>query len=155
MAINFARSGDRFGTDVLSSIPKQFVASRWVGGAAGVPAAGQLAKQDTTATFNDGVVQCVASDTPAYLVKSVNSASTLATGTLTVTKLSKGVQYVMECANTATLGHSVQANGTPGTIPIEGILRDQVKDVAAGSGFGVIVSIPTGAAPYLITVEAS
>ncbi len=155
MAITFGRSGDRFGPDTLSTIPKQFVAARWVGAAAGVPAAGMLCKQDTTATFNDGVVQCVASDVPAYLITSVNSESTLATGTLSVRKLTKLVQVVMECANTATLGHSVQANGTVGTIPIEGQLRDQVKDVAAGSGFGVIVSIPTGAAPYLITVEAT
>lgn len=153
MAITFARSGDRWGPNASSVVPKQFVASRWIGGAAGVPAVGQLVKQDTTTGFPDGVVQCVASDVPYGMVLSINSSD----GILSVLKFIKTFSVVFEAASgvTAVLGHQIQANGspTPGTIPIDGVLRDAVKDVAS-AGIGTIVAVPTsGSAPYLIVVE--
>src|SRR5437588_5829911 len=121
MAISFSRSGDRFALRAGSSIPKTYATARYA-----TPKEGHLVKQDTTSGFNDGVVQCVASDVPYGRVLSVNSGD----GTLTVLKFQKVVAEVMETATgvTAVLGHQVQANGSAGTIPIDGVLRDQVKD---------------------------
>ncbi len=149
MAISFGRSGDRWNLQ-QSAVPKQYVASRWVGGAAGVPAVGMLLKQDTTASFNDGVVQCVDDDVPQYYLLSINSTS----GILTCLRLPKLLSMVMEheSATSPTLGHQIVAAGTPGTIPVEGILRDQVQDIASG-GIGTIVEITAGALPQLIVVE--
>lgn len=143
MAVRFNLSGDRFGQRASSIVPKTYATARYA-----TPAVGHLVKQDTTSGFNDGVVQCGASDVPYGMVESVNSTN----GTLSVIKLVKSFSLVMECANSATLGHQIQANGTAGTIPIDGVLRDQVKDVAS-SGVGTIVEIDTGSTPVLIRVE--
>ncbi len=150
MSISFGVSGDRWGMRTESVVPKKFVASRWVGGSAGVPAVGQLVKQDTTASFNDGVVQCVDDDVPYGMVLSVNSTD----GTLSVLKLVKTFSVVLEheSATSPTLGHQIVAAGTPGTINVGGIIRDQVQDIASG-GIGLIVQITAGALPQLITVE--
>ncbi len=145
MAIRFNVSGDRFALRAGSTIPKAFATARYA-----TPAVGHLVIQDTTTGFNDGVVQCVASDIPYGRVLSVNSSN----GTLTVLKFQKVFAEVMETATgvTAVLGHQVQANGSPGTIPVDGVLRDQVKDVSSG-GVGKIVEITAGTAPVLIVVE--
>jgi len=145
MAVTFSLSGDRFGPDGGQVIPAAYASARY-----SAPAVWHLVKQDTTAAFNDGVVQCVASDVPLAFVRTTNSGN----GTLGIMLLTKTLELVMECANTPTLGHDIQANGTPGTIPIGGFLRDQVKDVAAGTGVGKIVAIdPAGGTPILIKVR--
>lgn len=153
MAISFASSGDRWNHN-SSSLPKNFVASRWVGGAAGVPAVGQLCKVDATAGFDDGVVQCVASDVPLYYIHSVNSSN----GTLSVYRLPKVTQAVFPYVGTMDVGTlvrgaQIQANGTVGTIAVGGILRDAVKAVASG-GTGTIIRIyPTTGGAGLLVVE--
>jgi len=147
MAIRFAISGDRFASRAGSIIPKAFATARYA-----APLKGHLVKQDTTALFNDGVVQCVANDPPYGMVESVNSGVNNQAIPLSVIKLVKAFSMVFECVGSPALGQQIQANGTAGTIPIEGVLRDQVKGVASG-GVGTIVEIDAGAAPVLIRVE--
>src|SRR5258707_370059 len=140
MAIRFALSGDRFASRAASIVPKSYSVTTYPAAWASTvqPAVGHLVIQDTTALLNDAVKRCVASDIPYGMVESVNSSN----GTLTVIKFTRVFSMVLETATgvTAVLAHQIQANGTVGTIPIDGILRDQVKDVAA-AGAGLIVSI--------------
>lgn len=158
MAITFGKAGDRWGPNASSVVPKSYVAASYVAAwAAGalptgklqtVPQVGDLVIQD--ASIDNGVKQCVASDVPYGEVLSVNSSNS----TLSVLKFIKTFSVVMETANgvTVTRGHQIQANGSPGTIPVDGVLRDQVKDVAS-SGAGLIATANAGTTPGLITVE--
>lgn len=142
MAFTTRRGGDRFNISFTpSTVPKGYGASYIAAWAAAlatpqtVPQVGDLVKQDTSA--NDLVMQCVANDVPYGMVWSVNSSN----GTLTVVKFAATRQIILEYNGAVTRGHSVQANGTPGVIPIGGQLRNQVKDVAFAAGSGVIWAI--------------
>lgn len=157
MAFSAKRSGDRLNIyNTVAGLPKGFGASyiaAW-NTARTVPKEGDLVKQDTSG--NDLVQQCVANDVPQYIVWSINSSD----GTLSVLKLPRVTQLVMEVADTAgvTLGHSVQVSGTnaatgTGTITFRGKTMDRVKDVAFAAGSGLIVAIFQAGAPGLIVVE--
>ena len=144
MAFNTFLAGDRFGQRSTSNVPKTFAVARYT-----APVVGDLVKQDTTATFNSGVVACSASDVPRYLVESINSwASGVTVGTLSCWLLAKTCQLVFQYSQTSTptLGHQIQADplGTPSTgsvIKIAGFTRMLVKDVASPNGIGLIVAI--------------
>jgi hypothetical protein len=135
-------SGDRFADAAETTLPKAFATARYA-----APAVGHLCIQDTTALFNDGVVQAGASDIPRYLVRSVNSGN----GTLSVIELPAIRQARFECTGSPALGNQIQAHGSAGTVAIGGNLRDRVKPVASG-GTGTIVAIETGT-PVFIRVE--
>lgn len=141
MAVNFGSSGDRL-SKIVSSYPKRYAVARYA-----APAVGHLAKQDTTSLFNDGIIQCIASDVPLYYVHSVNSTN----GTLSVYRLPKTMQMVFPYAGSPTLGQQIQANGTAGAVLIGGVARDAVKGVNSG-GVGQIVGIDEPSVG-LLTVE--
>lgn len=153
MAFNLGRAGDRLLIQQgISAIPKAFVsgsyAASWASASTNAPAVGDLVKIDTS--IDSGVKQCEASDVPAGLVWSVNSSN----GTLTVVRLDKTISVVLENSNTPTRGHSVQATGHIGTIKVNGVLRDQVKDTGSfTAGSGTITDIITAGNPGLIVVS--
>lgn len=159
MAFTLARSGDRFlKQQGISGIPKNFTPASYVAAWAAAltpaqtaPQVGDLVVVDATGNLSDVVRQCVVNEVPYGIVDSVNSAN----GTLSVVKFSKAFAIILEVPNTAgvTIGHSIQANATPGTIKISGNLRNQVKDVALAAGSGFIVAIRQAGAPGTITVE--
>lgn len=141
MAFTSIFSGDRFGHRASSNVPKQFAAARYA-----TPVVGHLVKQDTTSSFNDGVVQCVANDVPYGLVESINSSN----GVLSIWKLVKTFSLVFEYTGSPTLGQQIQSNATNGTIKIGGFVRDVVKAVASPNGVGVIVAIDAPATGLLV-----
>ncbi len=152
MAFNLRRSGDRFlKAQGISAVPKgygaNYLAAWAVTALQTVPAVGDLVKQDTSG--DDLVQQCVASDVPYGIVDSVNSGN----GTLTVVKFNKTFSLILESNNSPTRGHSVQANGTVGTIKIDGVLRNQVKDVAFAAGSGLITAFTAVGSVWLVYVE--
>lgn len=98
----------------------------------GPPARGQLTKNNTSG--NDLLDQCVLNDVPAGFIFHTNSGN----GLISQFEF-RTCEVQLEYAGTPTIGQQVQANGTPGVIPIGGILYDQVKGVASG-GVGLIVS---------------
>lgn len=151
MAFSAKRSGDRLNIyNTVAGLPKGFGGSYIAGwNTRTVPKEGDLVKQDTSGA--DLVQQCVNNDVPQYIVWSINSSD----GTLSVLKLLRVTQLVMEVADTAgvTLGHSVQASGAAGTISYRGKTMDRVKDVAFAAGSGLIVAIFQAGAPGLIVVE--
>jgi hypothetical protein len=154
MAVVFKRSGDRFlKQQGISGVPKTFSSNANYVAAWNTtrttPNVGDLVKIDTAT--DDGVLQCVASEVPYGIVDSVNSNN----GTLTVIKFSKAFSLILEVPATSgvTRGHSIQANGSLGTLKIGGNLRDQVKDVAFAVGSGTIVAIYQAGTPGLIVVE--
>ena len=142
MAFVTRRGGDRLNISFTpSTVPKGFGASYVAAWAAAltpaqtVPQVGDLVKIDTSA--NDLVKQCVASDVPYGMVWSVNSSN----GTLSIVKFAATRQIILEYNGAVTIGHSVQANGTPGIIPIGGVYRNQVKDATFAAGSGVIWAV--------------
>ncbi len=98
----------------------------------GPPAHGQLTKNNTTG--NGLLDQCVLNDVPAGFVFHANSNN----GLISQFEF-RTCEVQLEYAGTPTVGQQIQANGTPGVIPIGGILYDQVKGVNSG-GVGLIVS---------------
>ena len=146
MAFNTLLSGDRFGSRASSNVPKAFAVARYA-----APAVGHLVKQDTTALFNDGVIQCVNNDVPYGLIESVNSSN----GTLSIWKLVKTFSLVFEYKGAVSLGQQIQstdqAAGNAPSIRIGGFFRGTVKGVASPNGVGIVVAIdePVG----LIVVE--
>jgi hypothetical protein len=134
MAVTFASGGDRF-NGRNSSVPKAFATARYA-----APAVGHLCKEDTTAGFNDGIVQCVASDVPLYYVHSVNSGN----GTLSCYRLPRTISVVFPYSGTPALGQQIQAAAVLAAFPllIGGISRDVVKGVNSG-GVGTIIDIDT------------
>lgn len=146
MAFTSIRAGDRFGQRSTSNVPKSTAVATYANSFSGsptTPLAGHLVVYDYSA--NDLVMRCPASTVPYGLVESINSGN----GTVSVWKLAKVFSMVLEYVGTPGVGTLVrgariQANGTIGTIPIGGILRDQVKAVAKAApetGIGVIVAL--------------
>ncbi len=150
MAFKKALSGDRLGMDfsVPSVFPKAYgtnYIAAWAAALATpqtVPAVGDLVKQDTTAGLNDGVRQCAAGDVIYGMVISVNSSN----GTLSVIKIERCHSLILELGSGAlALGDQVVADGSAGTIFVNGVLRNRIKrDNTNGNGLVVALIPATG-----------
>src|SRR5260370_39343764 len=149
MAVGFkkALSGDRLGVAFAptSVHPKAYGTNYIAAWAAAltpaqtVPLVGDLVKQDLTAGLNDAVRQCAPGDVIYGMVMSVNSSN----GTLSVAKVERLHSLVLELGSGAlALGDQVVADGSLGTILVDGGLRNRIKrDNTNGNG-PVVALIP-------------
>lgn len=112
----------------------------------GPPQRGQLTKFGTT---SETVDQCVLNDVPVGMVFHANSGN----GLISHFEF-RSCEVQLEYNVTAGIAvlNQIQATGSVGTIPIGGILYDQVKGVGSG-GAGLVVSKDDGGVVGLCTVR--
>lgn len=144
MAFSRSLSGDRFRIHHGSIVPKKPSASyvaAW-NTTNTTPLVGDLVKLDSAA--NDQVLQCVAGDVPYGMVYSINSGTgAIANWTLSVLRFVKTQSVIFEYNGAFAVLDNIVADGSLGTIKIDGVLRNRVKhDNTNGSGTVVAKDSP-------------
>jgi len=132
MAFAEGVGGERYNLRTGNTVPKKASAAYLASGTP--PARWHLVKESTTA--NDEVEHCVAGDVPYGYIFSVTGGINM------VTVLEWRNNYLFAEYNGAAPGYgpsTVVADGSAGTIPIGGFLRDRVK-AGAGSALTEVVN---------------